>query len=118
MGRWFRFLIAILVGAGAGLAYGWFMQPVKSVDITPATLRMDYKTDYVLMVAEAYEIDKDAALAERRLAVLGETPPQVLVAQAIEFARKVGYSEPDISRMQALQTSLEASSLGGGAPAP
>lgn len=111
MARWFRFLIAILIGAGLGLAYGWFVQPVRPVDITPDTLRIDYKTDYVLMIAEAYEIDKDSALAARRLAILGEAPPQALVDQAIEFARKVGYSEPDISRMQALQASLQALSL-------
>jgi len=118
MGRWLRFLIAILVGAGVGLAYGWFMQPARSADITPSTLRVDFKTDYILMVAEAYETDRTAALAAQRLAVLGETPPQALVAQAIEFAQKVGYSEPDINRMQALQTGLEALALGGKAPAP
>lgn len=111
MARWFRFIIAILVGAGLGLAYGWFIQPVRPNDITPDTLRIDYKTDYVLMIAEAHEVDKDTALAARRLAILGEAPPQVLVEQAIDFARKVGYSEPDISRMQALQASLQALSI-------
>lgn len=118
MARWFRFLIAILIGAGLGLAYGWFIQPVRPVDITPDTLRVDYKTDFVLMIAEAYEVDKDAALAARRLEILGEHPPQVVVDQALEFARKVGYSEPDISRMQALQASLPALSLSDKTPPP
>lgn len=118
MARWFRFLIAILIGLGLGLAYGWFIQPVQSVDISPETLRVDYKTDYVLMIAEAFEVEKDAVLAARRLAILGETPPLALIEQAVEFARKAGYSEPDISRMEALHSGLQAFSPDEEAPAP
>jgi hypothetical protein len=51
MSRWTRFLIAIAVGLALGLLYGWVLSPVKYVDTTPNTLRADYQTDYVLMVA-------------------------------------------------------------------
>ena len=47
--RWILFIFAILVGAGLGLLYGWVINPVDYVDTTPDTLRIDYKTDYVLM---------------------------------------------------------------------
>jgi hypothetical protein len=108
MARWFRFLIAILIGLGLGLAYGWFISPIRFADNTPDTLRVDYKTDYVLMVAEAYQNEQDPGLAARRLAALGEKPPLILIDEALEFAQKAGYSEPDIARMQALISALQS----------
>jgi hypothetical protein len=45
MSRWMKFLTAILLGAAAGLFYGWVVNPVEYVEITPRSLRVDYKTD-------------------------------------------------------------------------
>ncbi len=109
MARWIRFLIAILVGLALGLAYGWLISPVRYIDASPNTLRIDYKTDYVLMVSEALQSDKDIQQAVRRLASLGATPPTELVAQTIQFAQKAGYTEADITRMQALLSALQTS---------
>ena len=55
--RWLAFLVAIGIGLGLGLYYGWVVSPVAYVDTAPNTLRPDYKADYVLMVAEAYQAD-------------------------------------------------------------
>jgi len=107
MARWIRFIIAILFGLALGLAYGWFISPVRYVDTSPDTLRIDYKTDYVLMVAEAYQNEKDLQPALRRLALLGNTPPVDLAAQAIQFAQKAGYNESDVARLQALMSALQ-----------
>ncbi len=79
MSRWFRFFIAIGLGVALGLIYGWLINPVEFVDVTPGTLRVDYKSDYVLMVAEAYRAEQDAAMAARRLSVLGNNTPLELV---------------------------------------
>lgn len=108
MARWIRFLIAILVGMGLGLIYGWLIQPVEYVETSPDTLRVDYKTDYVLMVAEAYQGDKDLPMAMRRLALLGDTPPAEMSYQAILFAQKAGYADADLEKMQALLSALQA----------
>jgi len=108
MARWIGFLIAILVGAALGLAYGWIASPVRYVDTSPDTLRIDYKTDYILMVAEAYQNENDLGLAVRRLALLGNIPPTEMVAQAVQFAQKYGYADADITRMQALWNELQA----------
>jgi hypothetical protein len=113
MARWIRFLIAILVGAALGLAYGWMISPVQYVDTSPDTLRIDYKTDYVLMAAEAYENEKDLALALRRLALIGNTPPVEMVYQAIQFAQKNDYNETDLRRMQTLLNDLQGPSNQG-----
>ena len=118
MSRWFLFLIAILVGVGLGLLYGWVINPIDYVDTSPDTLRVDYKTDYVLMVAEAYQGDMDLEWAVRRLALLGDTPPVETVYQAMLFAAKAGYTEADMVRLQALQSALQAYDLAQETPAP
>ncbi|HSL45503.1 MAG TPA: hypothetical protein VK897_18860, partial [Anaerolineales bacterium] len=67
MARRIGFIIAILIGLAGGLYYGWVVNPVNYVDTTIDTLRPDYQTDYVLMVAEAYHANLDLDLAARRL---------------------------------------------------
>jgi hypothetical protein len=106
--RWIRFFLVILVGIAGGLAYGWVLNPVKYVDTTPDTLRVDYKSDYVLMVAEVYRANSDIAQAEKRLALLGETPPGEMVLQAILFGEQNHYSDADLALMRALADALEA----------
>ena len=54
-----RVACALAVGIGMGLAYGWLVDPVDFFDLSPDTLRADYKTDYVLMTAEAYHVEQD-----------------------------------------------------------
>jgi hypothetical protein len=51
MPRWIPVLIAALSGLALGLVYGWRINPVQYTDITPDVLRIDYRSDYVLMVA-------------------------------------------------------------------
>jgi len=111
MARWTRFFFAILVGIGLGFMYGWMINPVKYVDTTPDTLRIDYKTDYVLMVSEAYQGDRDPALAIQRLAQLGDKEPVDWVYQAILFAQQNNYTDQDLSRMQELLGALQAFEL-------
>ena len=84
--RWTRFLVMIAIGIGLGLLYGWVIEPVQYVDTAPDSLRLDYKTDYVLMVAEAYQVEHDLNLAVQRLSLLGGTPTEP-VAVAIAFAQ-------------------------------
>ena len=105
--RWIRFFLAIAVGAAGGLFYGWVINPVKYIDTTPDTLRVDYKSDYVLMVAESYSADGDLALAARRLALLGDTPPIDTVREAVLFAERQGYVDADVTLMRQLLTALQ-----------
>lgn len=106
MSRWTKFLIAVAVGAAVGLFYGWVVNPVEYVDIAPGSLREDYKTDFVLMVAEAYQVDHDMGLAVSRLALLGNDAPTDTVASALSYALQHGYSQQDLSLIQWLGEDL------------
>lgn len=119
MSRWIRFFLAILVGVLAGLFYGWFINPVEYVDTTPDSMRIDYKSDYVLMVAEAFSVEKDPALAARRLVLLGPKSPDEITREAILFAESQGYTDADVALMRSLANALEAvipSAVQGQAP--
>jgi len=106
MSRWIWFIIVVIIGIAGGLLYGWVLNPVKYVDTTPDTLRIDYKTDYVLMVAETYHADKDIDLAVRRLSILGEPPAEITI-QAILFAEQNGYTDNDLLLMRSLSGALQ-----------
>jgi hypothetical protein len=107
MSRWIRFIFAILVGVTAGLLYGWVVNPVEYIDTTPDTLRIDYQSDYVLMVAEIYSAEDDIATAVRRLALLGNDPPAEIAHRALLFAERQGYTDSDIVLIRALYADLQ-----------
>ena len=106
--RWVFIVLALIAGIGIGIAYGWFVDPVDYFDLTPDTLRADYKADYVLMTAEAYRAEQDPGLAARRLAIFGTKSPSALAADGLEYARTNGFSDADIVLIQELVTALQA----------
>jgi len=102
------FFLSILAGFGLGLLYGWVISPVEYVDTSPDTLRADYRADYVLMVAEIYQVEQDIEQAIRRLGLLGSAlSPSEIVAQALQFAQATAYASQDILLLQNLTVALQ-----------
>ena len=108
MPRLLKIILALAIGIALGLIYGWVIDPVEFFDLTPDTLRADYKSDYVLMVAEAYSVEQDPGLAARRLAVFGSQSPSSIAARGLEYARTSGIPDSDIVLLQELVTALQA----------
>jgi len=101
-------LITLIAGIGIGLAYGWLIDPVDFFDLTPDTLHLNYKADYVLMIAEAYRVEQDPGLAARRLAIFGSQSPSAIATQGLNYARTNGFADSDITLIQELVTALQA----------
>lgn len=106
--HWIFILLALVAGIGIGIAYGWYVDPVDYFDTTPDTLRADYKADYVLMTAEAYQAEQDPGLAARRLAIFGTKSPSAIAADGLAYARTNSFSDDEIVLMQELVTALQA----------
>ena len=104
--RFIWFLIMIAIGAAFGLYYTWVVDPVEFVDATFHHLRQDYKTDYVLMVAEIYDSDHVLYQAMIRLDLLEETSAEDAVNAAIQTARGFGYADVDLNKMTALRSAI------------
>lgn len=108
MKHWVWILLALAAGIGLGLLYGWIIDPVEFTDLTPDTLRADYRADYILMVAEAYQAEKDADLAARRLAIFGSDSPADIAASALPIGRENGFGASEISAIEDLVAALRA----------
>ena len=107
--RFFFFFLAILIGAGAGLAFGWTMMPPAAPTNAPlASLRTDFKTDLVLMVAEEFQAEPDSMQALTQLDRLDESDPITLLGNSIQYAQGIGYPEEDLKLMQNLLNSIDA----------
>jgi hypothetical protein len=108
MKRWVWIALAAVAGIGLGLLYGWVLNPVQFVDLAPETLRADYRADYVLMVAEAYQSEKDTDLAARRLAIFGGDAPADIAASALPYGQENGFSASEIAALEDLVAALRA----------
>ncbi len=103
--RFFWFLVMILIGTGAGLYYGWAVKPLRA-SASPEMLRQDYKTDYILMVAEVYRLEKDTSLAAVRLGQISSQPALRVVQEAILKAGEYKYSAADLDMLARLAQGL------------
>ena len=108
MPRWLLLPIMAIFGIALGLLFGWVIDPVKFVDTTPASLRADYRADYVLMVAEAYSAEHNSDQAAQRLAIFGSEAPSSICAQALQSAQRAGFSSNDLSLLQDLARAMQA----------
>ena len=97
------FFMTIALGAAIGLYIGWYVKPAPpAAAAAPQALRSDYRTDYVLMVAEAYRSDGSVPLAISRISYLGNTPALRLVQEAIVNGRELNYDQADIELLARL----------------
>lgn len=104
--RYIFFFTAILIGFAIGVIYGWVINPVKYRNTGMSTLRMDYKTDYVLMVAELYESEGDVPMALARLSYLEAASPLALITSTIDFAENYNYTSEDLQSMWDLASAI------------
>lgn len=79
-------LIGLLLGAGGGLYYAWFLNPVDITNITPRQLNDTDQRRYVLLVSEAYIADDDLSRARQRLEAMDVADPNALVASLADEA--------------------------------
>lgn len=72
--------LALVLGLGLGILYGWVLSPVEWVDATPAHLRQDLRRDYLAMAVESYSVNRNADLAIQRYRDLGPAAEETLAA--------------------------------------
>lgn len=114
--RFFWFLISILIGATAGLVIGWYLRPSPISEVPLAALRSDYQTDYVLMVAEIFETEKDLPKAVQRLTVVKSETPAKLVQRSVVRASELGYDRRDLELLAKLAQAMLSDAAIGNKP--
>ena len=105
--RIIKIILPLVIGVAMGLIYGWRLDPIVYVEVTPEILRADYQADYVLTVAEAFSTELDADTAAKRLALLGDNSPAQISLDALEYARSQAFNPDEIGLLEKLTTSMQ-----------
>lgn len=108
--RYFWFFISVFIGMVCGACYGWYFHASTPKEMPMSSLRSDYKTDYVLMVAEIFNNEKDITMAKSRLFIMDEKEGDLvgLVQQVYIVAADLNYSERDKMLLSNLAKGLES----------
>jgi hypothetical protein len=101
----FNILIGVIIGSVLAIGYAW-SRPPKADDATLDLLRADYKTDTVVMIAQAYAVDSNLDLARSRLAALNVKNPAQHVADVTRQLIIKGAPPTDLRALVALTTAL------------
>jgi hypothetical protein len=106
MGTTSRLLLGLALGLIIGLLYGWVLQPVEYVDTAPNSLRDDFRSDYILAVAETYQAHQDLEEAQILLATLGPEPAVNYVLGAIDYGVAHNMSQVHLETLNQLAVAL------------
>lgn len=90
------------------MAIGWWLWPVTYTNTSPSALREDYRDEYVLMIATAYEVEGDGEKARERLALLDSDEPSAPVVGLAQRLIEQRGSEEDIVRLARLAQAFDA----------
>lgn len=101
-------LVGLALGVALGLLIGWVLWPVQYTNTAPAQLRHDYRTDYILMVAAAYEVEKNPDAARDRLARLEPEHPERPLVELTETLIAQKGRPTDIQMLVRLAEALNA----------
>lgn len=72
-------IVAFVGGLFIGLVVlGWWLWPVQWTDAGPDDLRLEYQEIYLRMAIDSYTIHQDAAVAQQRIAEVGENADELL----------------------------------------
>lgn len=72
-------IISFVVGLLIGLVVlGWWLWPVQWTDAGPSDLRIEYQEIYLRMAIDSYTLNQDAAMANERIAEVGENSAEIL----------------------------------------
>jgi hypothetical protein len=108
MNRILLFVAGLGLGLGAGLLYAWVIRPAQYVDTDPTSLRADYKTEYIQLVAQSFAVDGDVDRARARLIALGEPDPARTVTALAQRAAASGGDPDTVWSLAALASALGA----------
>jgi hypothetical protein len=122
-------LAALALGIAAGLYYAWGVNPVSYTDTAPASLREDFRADYLTLIAAAYDATGDLPRARARLALFAYADPAPILSALAQQRLAQGWPEAEARALARLAADLQgqtastpvavsASSTPAGPPTP
>ena len=96
----FGFVVGLLIGL---VVLGWWLWPVQWTDAGPSDLRLEYQETYLRMAIDSYTLNQDAAVAQQRIAEVGENSTEILA----NIAAQPGTQDPNSVQAFVLFTGTE-----------
>ena len=112
------FIVGLLLGLAAGLYYSWSVNPVEYVDSAPASLRQNFKQDYLALIASAYAQTGDLQRTRARLAALQLEDPAGELSRLAQSRLAAGRPEAEVLALAQLAAVLGERPLPGGGRTP
>jgi hypothetical protein len=100
------FVISFIIALGVGLLYTWQIDPVEYVDTAPDTLRADFKSDYLALIASAYASTGNLARAQARLDLFPDPDPATTLADLAQQRLAEGRPESEARAIALLASAL------------
>jgi hypothetical protein len=100
--------VGLCLGIALALLIGWVLWKVEYTNTAPHQLRQDYRDDYVLMIAAAYQVEGNLGAARDRLSVLDSEDPSHPVVELVERLIEARGSERDIAALVGLAAAMGA----------
>lgn len=69
--RWFVTAALLALGVALGLGWSWGVDPVRTTDLEPSSLRPELRADHLRMTIDSFAVSMDIDLAMRRYQRLG-----------------------------------------------
>ncbi|MCJ7823684.1 MAG: hypothetical protein MUP44_02170 [Anaerolineales bacterium] len=102
----FALIIGVILGIAGGLYYSWAINPVEYIDSSPDSLREDFKSDYITLIASAYAATGDADRARARLAWLQIPDPASTLGRLAQNRLAAGRPEAEARALAQLAAML------------
>jgi hypothetical protein len=99
-------ILGIIVGLLGGLYYSWIVNPVEYVQTSPASLREDYRQDFLTLIAAAYANTNDLTRARTRLAWIPELNPATTLSQLAQTRLAAGRPQSETQALAMLAAAL------------
>lgn len=99
---------ALVIGIAAGLYYAWGVNPVSYTDTAPASLREDFRDDYLTLIASAYDATADLQRARARLALFAYADPAPILSALAQQRLAQGWPEAEARALARLAADLQA----------
>lgn len=103
-----EWLIAGVLGLGAGLMFAWVIAPPRDGSTAPNTLRPDFQDEYRSAIASAYSVTGDLARAKARLALLGDTDSVQALTACAQRALAAGQAFGRAQELARLASDLQS----------
>lgn len=104
-GNWYLFT-GLVLGAALGVVFAWVISPMQPSHVTPASLRADFKDQYRILAAAAYNATGDLDRARTRLALLEEGDSALALAAEAQQVVANGGSSDDARSLALLAANL------------